>query len=305
MTWQPNKWIALILSLFNPLFGFLYTGHLWWGILFFLVALFVGVLDFFHIYGPFPLLTYPAVLWILLIAGVVQSYRFAMSAQAQEMRPWYTRWYGLFAVFAVFVLGVVGMRTFLYEPFRVPSHSMSPALEPGMKLIVQKWGYGHFSLFGKRLASSAISAELKRGDIIVFDFPADPTLTYVQRLVGLPSDKISYRDNHLFINGADTRIRQLDDYLDNTFLLNLQRFLEKAGDTEYEILLRPGGAQYREADSFPFKDKCSFDAQEIRCEVPPGHYFVLADNRDNSTDSRMWGFVPADHIVGKVANIIR
>lgn len=174
------------------------------------------------------------------------------------------------------MLGIVGfyvllclvLRAFFFEPYKAPSTSMAPSVPSGSAVVVQKWGYGHYATYGIALARRGICAPLERGDVIVFDYPKDPSETWIKRLVGLPGDKVSYRAKRLVVNGVPASQRALP----------------------------------LEAD-FPGKQACVFDGPWLECTVPAGHYFVLGDNRDNSLDSRMFGFVPASHIVGKVVLI--
>lgn len=306
MNWTPNKWIAIVLCIFCFPLGLLYVGAPRRAAFFIVIGMAVAALNFFHLFGGFSNLFASACQIILVLACVVVTYRIAVRIDGREIRPWYTRWYGLTGIALVGAVIIVGFRVVFYEPFRSPSKSMAPALEVGTNFIVQKWGYGHFSSYGIIFASRPISTQLKRGDIIVFDYPEDPKLTFVKRLVGLPGDKLIYRDNHLFVNGNDARVRQLDDYLDENALRYSARFIEKLDSTQFDILVDTGNLRpYPPATEFEFKDKCAFDEKEIRCEVPPNRYFVLGDNRNNSTDSRLWGFVRPDQVIGKVVMIAR
>ena len=181
---------------------------------------------------------------------------------------------------------------------------MAPTAEVGARIIVQKSGYGHFSSYGLTFGSRPISAPLRRGDIVVFDYPVDPAQTYIKRLVGLPGDRVVYRDKHLYVNGTDTRVRRLDDYLHADRPRYSQRFLDKLDGTTFATLQDKDVQRKPEPRQFAFRDHCAYTEDEVRCDVPAGNFCVMGDNRDNSFDSRYWGFVRADLVIGKVVKII-
>jgi signal peptidase I len=306
LNWKPNKWIALVLCIFVTPLGLLYANAPRVAGLYLAIAISIVACYFSRAFGSYTDLLLILAQFILLISSVIIAYRRATHAEPQAHRPWYTRWSGLVGIAAAAVIVVTSVRMFLYEPFRAPSSSMVPTVKVGSLLLVQKWGYGHFSSYGITLGKRPISAQLRRGDIIVFDYPLDPKITFVKRLAGLPGDRLIYRDNHLFVNGRDRRVRQLDDYLDTDTLRYSARYLENLDGTQFDILVdKDAGEYYPRPKEFEFKDKCVFEAKEIRCEVPPDRYFVLGDNRTNSSDSRYWGFVRSDQIVGKVVKVAR
>lgn len=152
---------------------------------------------------------------------------------------------------------------------------------------------------------SSISSPLRRGDIIVFEYPPDRNLHYAKRLIGLPGDKVSYQGKKLSINGSPIALRQAADYFDPKALSYTPAFVESLMGIEYSVLIQKDSpASVPVPHTFPFRDKCSYDSEGVTCEVPSGHYFAMGDNRDNSNDSRMWGFIPADHVVGKVLYVV-
>jgi signal peptidase I len=302
---KPNKWIALILGLLLSPIGMLYVGAPRLAVAVFAVPLLIILPVFFHVGGDTGAGIFGLILIVFGLACTAVAYRIARDAVDGATRQWYSRWYGLLAVFALAWGAIALVRIFWYEPFRAPSTSMVPTVTVGANLIVKKWGYGHFSTYGINFGRGRQSASLERGDIIVFDYPFDTTQTYMKRIVGLPGDKIVYRNRHLFVNNIDARSRQLDDYEDASASAYRMRFQEKLGAKEYEILLRRDPpAHLPEPRRFALRDMCSFDDDEIRCEVPAGNYFVLGDNRDNSADSRFWGFVRSDLVIGKVIQIV-
>ncbi|MFL6671720.1 MAG: signal peptidase I [Massilia sp.] len=305
MNWKPNPWIAVILSILAAPFGLVYAGQLRLALLFVVILFSLGTIEFFQLLGieRDPLAWLPQ--YLAAIAAIILAYRTAKASPART-QPWYSRWYGLVGIGGAVLLALFLFRAFLYEPFRIPSTAMSPTVPAGSRIIVQKFGYGHYTAYGMRVSGPPPSAPLKRGDIIVFDHPGNPADVYVKRIVGVPGDQVVYRDKHLFVNGHDSRIGKMDDYLLPDMPRSLQHFRERLDDTEFETLAdndKPTG-MVQPAD-FKLRERCVYAAGEMRCAVPAGSYFVLGDNRDNSFDSRHWGFVRSDLVVGKVVKVIR
>lgn len=211
------------------------------------------------------------------------------------MQPWWLDWTaGLFPViFVVFLL-----RSFLFEPFKIPSGSMIPTLMIGDLILVNKFHYGiRLPVINKKIIANH---DPQRGDVVVFRYPIDSRVDYIKRVVGVPGDEVSYLNKELKINGQVVPTRRLDDEYDDESLSYRQRLAEKLGPIEHLIQrkseLQPfSGPHY----DFQFKNNCRYSAEGVVCKVPPGHYFAMGDNRDNSEDSRYWGFVPDEHIVGK------
>lgn len=304
MNWKPNKWIATALNVFFSPLGLVYAGAPRLGVMLFGGTLLLITILFFLIAGPLYVMIVGALQLTIIVVCMTAAWLVAARAPQRAVRPAYTRWYGLLAIALAYFIVIAGLRAFVFEPFRAPGASMAPTVNIGANLLVQKWGYGHVSAFGMKLGSRPISAPLARGDVIVFDFPRDPDQQYVKRLVGLPGDKIAWRERQLFVNGLSTRVRALDPYLDKERDLLQARFEEQLGNVRFDSLLADRQHDFS-GEVFPLKEKCAYDGMAMQCEVPPGHYFVVGDNRDNSADSRYWGFVPAGHVVGKVVRIIQ
>ncbi len=201
------------------------------------------------------------------------------------------------------ILIVFFLRSFLVEPFRIPSGSMIPSLKVGDFILVNKYTWGI------RLPVANIKVkdinQPQRGDVMVFRYPVDPSLDYIKRVVGLPGDKIEYTaDKHLRINGQPVPMEYEHDY-DYTKAglnsVNAKLYREQLGTHRHEILIQPDDPPVRAEQVRPFQDRanCDYNDRGFICVVPPNHYFMMGDNRDDSTDSRYWGFVPDDHIVGK------
>jgi signal peptidase I len=175
---------------------------------------------------------------------------------------------------------------------------MVPTLLVGDFILVNKFKYGvRLPVINKKIIPLD---NPKRGDVMVFRYPEDPSLDYIKRVVGLPGDRIEYRNKRLTVNGAPVATTQIDDYLSKERMQFSRRFVEKLGDGEHQILIEDDAPAYSQPSrSYPFASNCNYNMSGVTCIVPPGHYFMMGDNRDNSSDSRVWGFVPDENIVGK------
>ena len=221
------------------------------------------------------------------------------------MQPWWLDWTaGLFPVIAI----VFVLRSFLFEPFKIPSGSMIPTLWVGDLILVNKFHYGvRLPVINLKITEGN---PVQRGDVMVFRYPPKPSLDYIKRVVGVPGDEVAYLNKQLTINGQTVSKTALPDFFEEDSLRYIKQFEENI----------PLGTQPREmtgvrthrllndtdrpafvpgADDFVFKENCRYTVEGVTCKVPEGHYFMMGDNRDNSLDSRYWGFVPEKNIVGK------
>ncbi|HEX5538252.1 MAG TPA: signal peptidase I [Methylophilaceae bacterium] len=181
------------------------------------------------------------------------------------------------------ILVVFLVRSFLVEPFKIPSGSMMPTLISGDFILVNKFTYGlRVPLLNNTFFEIG---HPQRGDVFVFHYPPDPSIDYIKRVIGVPGDKIAYRDKKLYINGVPQDLTLLDDYSyvgSGLNMVNAKRYSEQLGDVKHDILLE--------------NNSIAVDGEVV---VPPGQYFAMGDNRDNSKDSRYWGFVPENNLVGR------
>ena len=208
-------------------------------------------------------------------------------------QPW---WVEYSVSFFPVILIVFLLRSFLVEPFKIPSSSMVPTLLVGDFILVNKYAYGiRLPVVNRKIVEIG---EPHRGDVMVFRYPEDPSLDYIKRVVGLPGDRIEYRNKRLIINGRLVPERQVDDYLSRERMQFSRRYIEALDGSEHEILLEDD-APAAVLPSRAAAGNCNYNMNGLACTVPPGHYFVMGDNRDNSSDSRVWGFVPDQNIVGK------
>jgi signal peptidase I len=227
-------------------------------------------------------------------AQAVAAERSAMAARLTQ-RPWYLEYTASFfpVILIVFVL-----RSFLFEPFRIPSGSMIPTLQIGDLILVNKYQYGiRLPVIHRKIVDLGSP---QRGDVIVFRFPHNPSQDYIKRVVGLPGDRVEYADRRVLINGQAVPTQPLPRYFEEDRVQYYAQFAERLGAVEHRIILSEGpGVPPMRAFVHTHPQSCRYEAAGVSCTVPPGHYFVMGDNRDNSEDSRFWGFVPDENIVGR------
>lgn len=209
--------------------------------------------------------------------------------------PW---WVEYSVSFFPVILFVFTLRSFVVEPFRIPSGSMIPTLQIGDLILVNKFAYGlRLPIVDKKIVPIG---EPERGDVMVFRYPPDPQVDYIKRVIGLPGDEVAYLNKRLTINGQAVPTESKGEYFDPDRVSYAGLFGEKIGDKAHEILIEERrSGEIDPFPSFPGKDNCTYSREGVRCTVPAGHYFMMGDNRDNSADSRYWGFVPETNIVGK------
>ena len=172
------------------------------------------------------------------------------------------------------------LRGFVVEPFKIPSGSMLPSLYIGDFILVNKFSYGvRVPVLNKKIFETGSP---ERGDVMVFRYPRDPSLDYIKRVIGLPGDHVAYYNKVLYVNGKPTE-RKFEGQYEGPGQSHASEYVEDLVDMEHPILLMPGRPN-------------SLEGEYV---VPEGMYFVMGDNRDNSADSRVWGAVPEENIVGK------
>jgi signal peptidase I len=214
-------------------------------------------------------------------------------------------------------LVVLVLRSFIFEPFRIPSDSMMPTLLDGDFIIVNKYAYGlRLPVINRKVIPVG---EPQRGDVVVFRYPRDPSVNYIKRLVGLPGDHVEVRSDRITINGQPVPFKIIAPYNDGCYI-NMQLAEEHLGAHVHQSMLcpvplfpstvTPAGCNRSESrgyycgtDNGSAAEALLGEGPAFETTVPAGSYFMMGDNRDNSEDGRAWGFVPEDNLVGKATRI--
>lgn len=225
---------------------------------------------------------------VCLCAAIVFVCRYVYPEIARrDEEPWYLD-YG--RSFLPVLLIVFLLRGFVAEPFRIPSGSMLPTLEVGDFILVNKFAYGiRLPILHTKILSVD---EPERGDIMVFRVPTDDKTSYIKRVIGLPGDVIEYKNKALYVNGQLVESELVGDYIAFGETRAQNRYLQT-------ILADSNGRETVEYSSLLNKKSYSRFARNREWTVPEGHYFMMGDNRDNSSDGRVWGFMPNENVIGK------
>jgi signal peptidase I len=268
MDWKPNRWLAAFASLFFWPIGLLYLGRWRLPVVYFgafLAAAMIELIAGTPMYSPF----------VIMLASPFHAFWIAKKAEPSP-RPWYSRWYGIVAVYAGLFAIIVPLRAFLVEPFRLPTTAMEPTIPLGSYLIVSKLGYRHFGTYGFEISRGTPVRTPKRGTLVVFEAPTAPSKRFIKRVLGLPGDTIVFNGHVVSINGQTLRKAE------------------------------HGGTVTEEVDGVTYhtlvKEKDPAPDQEV--VVPAGHYFLVGDNRGASDDSRRFGPVAAELLIGEVIYVI-
>lgn len=272
-----------------------WSGSLQWGYLLILIGIF-GVLAFW--------LSFTAVLLIFtVLTFAVWLWDKRLKKHGVHDNHFADYLGGYFPI----VLIIFVLRTFIAEPFVIPSGSMRPGLIPGDFVLVNKFSYG----IRVPLANTVLipTRKVARGDVAVFNYPVNPSVNYIKRIVGIPGDVVEYRDKVLTINGMPVPdvpkgetvfVTDAQDGMARA-RINVAVFEETLNGKTFDIYQIPGiptlsleGVRHAGRDT-----DCTYTENGFTCTVPEGKYFALGDNRDNSGDSRYWGFIDDHLMVGK------
>jgi signal peptidase I len=259
----------------------------------------VWCLDFFYLRGRRRVAAQAAVNGAsapLVGLNEAEVARFRQETYDKASRP--SWWVEYCVSFFPVILFVFILRSFVIETFRIPSGSMLPTLQNGDLILVNKFEYGiRLPIIDKKIITTGSP---ERGDVMVFRYPLDPGVDYIKRVVGLPGDVILYQNKTLFINGKQVTHVRDGDYFEPDRSAYVGRYSEQLGPVKHRILLNQEARQdFAAIADYPFRENCRYIENGVSCTVPPHHYFMMGDNRDNSLDSRYWGFVPDKNIVGR------
>ncbi|HEY8278408.1 MAG TPA: signal peptidase I [Bdellovibrionota bacterium] len=273
---RRKPWLAFVLTQLCPGLGQLYNGDVRWTVISFVLSLAFAVYSTLYLFDTLNKLLMALLLGLALDTWLsIQAYLKARRLKSVELKP-YQRWW-VYLLFTLVVYGLPDGYGTLFpsriRSFQIPSESMVPNLLVGDRLVADGWSYW--------------KAEPKRGDIIVFDYPKDPSTKFVKRLVGLPGDVIQLKQGELYINNKIVPQRRTErpNFTDGAWTAT--EFVENLDGVEHTI--------YR---SQPENNE-NYGPQT----VPAGHYFMMGDNRDRSSDSRVWGFVKREQVIGRMVYI--
>ena len=244
-------------------------------------------------------MNFALILFVLsVVTGILYAldvFKFRKQRAADAPSPLWVVWG---ADFFPVILLVFVVRSFLFEPFKIPSGSMIPTLLVGDFILVNKYTYGvRLPVLNTKIIDMN---EPQRGDVMVFRYPPQPSMDYIKRVVGVPGDEIAYLNKRLTVNGQPVDTTALPDLFDADAMRYFKQFDEQLGAQRHRIIVNPDAPAFVQgASNFAGREGCRYSVEGVTCKVPEGHYFMMGDNRDNSLDSRYWGFVPEANIVGK------
>lgn len=279
-----SPWLALLLALVSTTLAMLYVGRGWraLGYLAIYLALLAAYLGLGVAGTPVLVIdiSYTVIFTAITLLGAADAWRIARHQRAEFSRGWTSRWPFLLGLPLGLVTVVFLTRAMLAEPFRIPAASMEPTLLRGDFLLAWKWPYRNYGTYGIGLTSNREpdpAALPARGDIVLFRYNGDPGTIYIKRVIGLPGDRVVLDRGVLTVNKQVVSHRQTGQTPGGAEI-----FEETVDGRSYQII--PGSRE---------------NGVSVSMAVPPGQYFVLGDNRSASHDSRHWGFVPQNHLIGR------
>lgn len=271
--WKPKGWIAILIGIFLQPFTFLYVNkvRLFW--IYFLIAAALGIIDLY--YSSFITIS-------LSVICPLHSYLSIKRYDESLKRNWYSRWWGIPLIYLIMLAPIFIIRSFFYEPYTIPASSMSPSVNLGDLIIIKKWGYRSYGTHGISILDTEVQEKdlIKRGSIYAF-YPPHNDKAFIKRLVGMPGDNIEIKQGIISINGKVIESKFISQSSEEDI------YEETLDDSTYNIKIMP-------------LRRLLID---VELKVPEDEYFFLGDNRDNSSDSRIWGTVPSSDFIGELVYI--
>lgn len=280
---QPRKWLLILLSLFSPILGFLYLGKGRLALIYLLIFISMTILINQYAQGII-LLNYVSMLVYIIGVGHAIYQGFQPSHQSwQRLHIWLK---GIL----IFCLLWAGIRLFIVDFYGISANSMAPNYTRGNFVLMKRWGFGALN----QLFDQAYDIKkLQRGDVIVFAYPMEPSISYIKRVVALPNDRISFVEGRVMINGQALLLESV-----STPTSSPEYSLYKENNAGHSYLIQRDLG--RVVSDYPFMQNCEKNQENHECTVPEDAVFVLGDHREESSDSRYWGYVNSTQILGKV-----
>ena len=246
---------------------------------------------------------YGIALYVVVISGVAFIFMKFLSRRKDRRKGilWdiLSKLSTLFPYLIFILLVTVILRFFVFNWFTFKAGSMLPTLHSGDIVLVNTHSFSIKIPFTNQVLVK--TGEPKRGNLVAFIYPVDTSQIYAQRVVGIPGDEVAYINNKLTINGKSVPLKIDGDYFDPDRMSYTHQFIEILGGHEYKILLDDKiSSNLMPIMNFQFRENCKYQSNGLICKVPADSYFLLGDNRNNSLDSRFWGFVPENYIIGKI-----
>lgn len=282
---QPRKLTLIFWTILSTFLGFAYLGRLRWFLIYFFLFALIGIMNYF-----FPDKLWDGCWYTIYLIGLVHCLYIGWKPQPEG----WNRYHLLLKMLLIFCMVWGFLRLFVLNYYTQPSRSMLPTVEPNDKVLMKRWGWGVLNpILNQRYPLDT----LKRGDVIFFNYPKKPEIMYIKRVVALPHDRVMIMEGYVVLNGKILPFEVDTQQLDQSEIVLLK---EHNGRQSYQVYRQPEVTQ----TTYPFMQQCPENDLGHECTVPENHVFVMGDNREESSDSRYWGYVPVEYINGTLYGIV-